>query len=91
MTMSKSANEIKIHCTLFGPQNKNTQFSLRLLIVVFHAIPSVVSSIYFPGKKKELFDAGQSSGAVIGILEQGTNHLFHFIRSEMGGQRTFAG
>lgn len=51
MTMSKSANEIKIHCTLFGPQNKNTQFNLRLLIVVFHAIPSVVSSIYFPGKE----------------------------------------
>jgi hypothetical protein len=40
---------------------------------------------------KSLFDAGQSGGSVIGILEQGTNHLFHFIRSEMGGQWTFTG
>jgi hypothetical protein len=40
---------------------------------------------------KSLFDAGQSGGSVISILEQGTNHLFHFIRSKVGGQRTFAG
>lgn len=90
MTMSKSANEIKIHCTLFGPQNKKHTIYSQTFNCCISCNSIGCFNILF-SRKKKLFDAGQSGGSVIGILEQGTNHLFHFIRSEMGGQRTFAG
>ena len=35
-------------------------------------------------KRDILFDASQNRSAVVGILEQGTNHLFDFVGSKVG-------